>query len=232
MLVKRGVVVIGFLLALTSLGISLGPILALVGGASFVLAFALQSNLGNFASGLMLLVNKPFDVGDEVKVSGYWAYVDSISLASTKLKDFGGSLITLPNNTVWGGDITNYTHDDIRKISIPIHVKFTQDLDQVMSLWKELAASHPAVLQDPGPSCFPWNAHYEYYVWVGLSAWTKTDGYWSVYLDLLLLLQKRLQEAKIEMAIPGQEIALLPSSNGETPTAAAMTDIPAEIVGK
>jgi len=232
MLVKRGVVVIGFLLALTSLGISLGPVLALVGGASFVLAFALQSNLGNFASGLMLLVNKPFDVGDEVKVAGYWAYVDSISLASTKLQDFSGSIITLPNNTVWGGDITNYTHADIRKLSIPIHVKFTQDLDQVMSMWKDLAASHPAVLKDPGPSCFPWNAHYEYYVWVGLMAWTKTDGYWNVYLDLLLQLQKRLQELNIEMAVPSQEIALLPSSNGEIPTGAIMPDVPATLGDK
>lgn len=66
--IKRGVLVLGALLALASLGVSLGPVLALVGGASFVLAFALQSNLGNFASGLMLLVSKPFDVGDEVRV--------------------------------------------------------------------------------------------------------------------------------------------------------------------
>ncbi|MBT9317719.1 mechanosensitive ion channel family protein, partial [Leptothoe spongobia] len=96
MIVKRSVLVVGGLLALASIGVNLGPILAVVGGASFVLAFALQSNLGNFASGLMLLVNKPFDVGDEVKVAGYWAYVDSISLASTKLKDFSGNIVTLP----------------------------------------------------------------------------------------------------------------------------------------
>ena len=109
MLVNRGGIVVGLLLALTALEVSLGPILALVGGASFVLAFALQSNLGNFASGLMLLLNKPFDVGDEVKVAGYWAYVDSISLASTKLKSFTGNIVTLPNNTVWSSDIINYT---------------------------------------------------------------------------------------------------------------------------
>ena len=116
MVVNRAVLVLGALLALASLGVNLGPILAIVGGASFVLAFALQDNLGNFASGLMLLVNKPFDVGDEVKVAGYWAYVDSISLANTKLKDFSGNIVTLPNNTVWGADIINYTHADIRKI--------------------------------------------------------------------------------------------------------------------
>ncbi|MFG6106072.1 mechanosensitive ion channel [Leptothoe sp. EHU-05/26/07-4] len=206
MVVQRGVLVTGALLALASLGVSLGPILALVGGASFVLAFALQSNLGNFASGLMLLVNKPFDVGDEVKVAGYWAYVDSISLASTKLKAFNGSVVTLPNNTVWGGDIINFTHSDIRKQMIYIYVKFTQDLDKIYQMWIELAASHPQVLEDPAPGWFPWNGHYDYHICVGLSAWTKTDVYWTVYIELLKELQIRLDKMGIELAAPVQEI--------------------------
>lgn len=212
MVVGRGVLVAGVLLALTSLGVSLGPILALLGGASFVLAFALQSNLGNFASGLMLLLNKPFDVGDEIKVAGYWAYVDSISLANTKLKDFGGNIVTLPNNTVWGSDIINYTHTDLRKIMLPINIKFTQDLEEVRSMWIEIASSHPKVLDTPAPSWFPWNTYYDYYIPVGLVAWTKTDDYWGVYVDLLKLLQKRIGELDIELAAPQQEIKLYQDS--------------------
>lgn len=208
MIVKRGVLVIGALLALASIGVNLGPILAVVGGASFVLAFALQSNLGNFASGLMLLINKPFDVGDEVKVAGYWAYVDSISLASTKLKDFSNNLITLPNNTVWGGDIINYTHAEIRKMSLGINVKFNQDIDEVQKIWLDIASSHPKVLEEPAPGIFPWNQTYDYHIWVGLSAWAKTDDYWGVYVDLLKTLQKRLEENKIELAAPVHEIKL------------------------
>ena len=228
MLVQRGVLVTGALLALASLGVSLGPVLALVGGASFVLAFALQSNLGNFASGLMLLVNKPFDLGDEVKVAGYWAYVDSISLASTKLQGFDGSIVTLPNNTVWGSDIINYTHSDIRKHMIYIYVKFTQDLDKIYQMWIELATSHPQVLDDPAPGWFPWNGHYDYHICVGLTAWTKTDIYWAVYVDLLQELQVRLDSMDIELAVPVQEIKLeqmtddavtaqLPNSGAQSP---------------
>ncbi|WP_199246714.1 mechanosensitive ion channel family protein [[Phormidium] sp. ETS-05] len=112
--VKRGGIVVGVLLALTALEVSLAPILAVVGGASFVLAFALQSNLGNFASGLMLMVNKPFDVGDEVKVSGLWGYIKSINLASTTIQGFSGQIYTVPNNTVWGSVIENLTSDEIR----------------------------------------------------------------------------------------------------------------------
>ena len=211
--VKWGTIFVGALLALSSLGISLGPILALTGGASFILAFALQSNLGNFASGVMLLVNKPFDVGDEVKVAGYWAYVDSISLANTKLKDFSGNLITLPNNMVWGGDITNYTHSDIREISIGIKVKFSQDVNQIKNLWLDIAKSHPDVLADPAPDIFPWDSSYDYCIPIGLQAWSNTDVYWTVYVDLLLGLQQQLQEAGIELAAPLQEIKVDPASD-------------------
>ena len=206
--VKRGVIVAGFLLGLTSLGISLGPVLALVGGASFVLAFALQNNLGNFASGLMLLINKPFDVGDEVKVAGYWAFVDSISLASTRLKDFGGNLITLPNNTVWGGDIINYTHADVRKLGLAIHVRFTEDLDKVYQMWMDITSSHPKILDNPQPGWRIWNDHYDYYIWINLTAWLKTDDYWSVYVEILKQLQNRIAQSDIELAMPQQEIKL------------------------
>ena len=208
MVVERSVFVLGVLLALTSLGVSLGPIIALLGGASFVLAFALQSNLGNFASGLMLLVNKPFDVGDEVNVAGYWAYVDSISLASTKIKDFGGNIITLPNNTVWGSEIINHTHTDIRKIGLAIHVKFHQDIDQIHDMWMKITAAHPKVLDNPAPALFPWNTHYDYYIPISLGAWSKTEDYWAVYVDLLKELQKRILELNIELATPQQEIKL------------------------
>ncbi|MGK7891200.1 MAG: mechanosensitive ion channel family protein [Leptolyngbyaceae cyanobacterium] len=217
-LIKRGSFSAGMLLALASLGVNLGPVLALVGGASFVVAFALQSNLGNFASGLMLMVNKPFDVGDEVKIAGYWAFVHSISLANTKLKDWDGNLVTLPNNTVWGGDITNYTHRKIRKLKFGIHILLDQDIDYIRDMWFDVALSHPKVLQDPGPGIRPWNETYDYRIWIGLGAWTKTEDYWEVYLDLLKALQKRLELEGLELAAtPVSDVNLL--NLAETPSA-------------
>lgn len=212
MIVKRGVLVIGGLLALASLGVNLGPIVAVLGGASFVLAFALQSNLGNFASGLMLLVTKPFDVGDEVKVAGYWAFVDSISLANTKLKDFNGSLVSLPNNNVWGGDIINYSHNETRKVSLSINVKFEQDIDKIESIWRDMCASHPDVLKDPAPSIFAWNSTFDYYLPIGLKATVPTEIHWAVYTDLLKKLQVRLAQEGVELVSPIQDrrVAQLP----------------------
>ncbi|MDJ0596351.1 MAG: mechanosensitive ion channel, partial [Pleurocapsa sp. MO_226.B13] len=212
MVTHRGTLVIGALLALTSLGLSLGPLLAVVGGASFVLAFALQTNLGNFASGLMLMVNKPFDVGDEVKIAGYWAHVVSITLSNTKIKDFSGNIITLPNNTVWGGDIVNHTHSDKRRLGFKIYVSFDQDIDQIKDIWFEIAKSHPQVLETPGPTIFPWSSSYEGRIGIGLKAWSETGPYWSIYADLLKLLQKRFKEAGIELAAPAHGIRFIDGS--------------------
>ncbi|MGD1903412.1 MAG: mechanosensitive ion channel domain-containing protein [Geitlerinemataceae cyanobacterium] len=205
--VERGVVLAGFLVALTSLGVSLGPILALVGGMSFVLAFALQSNLGNFASGMMLLITKPFDVGDEVQVAGYWSYVHSITLANTIVKDFNGNLVTLPNNTVWSGEIINYTHDpEKRRLALPIKVRFEQDIDEVKEVWFDIVKSHPKTLATPPPTIFAWGKYYDTHLSLSLKAWCPTDAYWSVYTDLLKALQKRLLESGIQLLSPVQTI--------------------------
>jgi small conductance mechanosensitive channel len=212
-MIKRGGVVLGVLIGLTALEISLGPVFAVLGGLSFILGFALQSNLGNLASGLMIMAYKPFDVGDEVKVGGYWAYIKSITLANTQLKGFDGSIINLPNNTIWSGDIINYTHEEIRKYAIPISVKFEQDLEQVHEMWMEIAASHPKVLETPAPGWFPWSGQYDYQICVTLSAWTKTDDYWPVYIDLLKMLQKRIGELGIQLTAPVQDIRIASGSN-------------------
>ena len=205
MLVKRGGVVIGFMLALTALEVSLGPILALLGGASFVLAFALQSNLGNLASGLMMMVYKPFDVGDEVKVNGIWGYVDSITLANTKLKGFKGEIFSIPNNVVWGGTIETLTQSKTRKISILLRVSFDLDLQQVENLLVEIMKSHPKVLQNPPPKTFVWKIE-EYYISVYIGGWATKEDYWKVYADAIRMIRERFTKEGIPIAaIPIQE---------------------------
>jgi small conductance mechanosensitive channel len=156
MLVTRGGVIIGILFALTALEISLGPLLTVFGGLSFILAFALQSNLGNLASGLMIMAYKPFDVGDEVKIGGVWGFIDSITLANTKILSWRKQIVIMPNNAVWGGQIENYTAGEIRAWSLKVNVPYDQDVETVQKIWKDIAAANPLVLEKPAPSAFPW----------------------------------------------------------------------------
>lgn len=199
MLFKRGGVVVGFLLALTALEISLGPVLALVGGVSFVLAFALQSNLGNLASGLMIMVNKPFDVGDEVKIGSLWGWVDAITIANTRIKGFGGQIFTLPNNSVWNDTIENLSHDKTRKIMLSFRIEFDKNLQEVEALIVDILKSHPKVLADPAPSTFVWQIE-EYYISLLAGAWTNKEEYWDVYADVIRMIQKRFNEEGINLA--------------------------------
>ena len=205
MLVKRGGVVVGFMLALTALEVSLGPILALVGGASFVLAFALQSNLGNLASGLMMLVYKPFDTGDEVKINGIWGYVDSITLASTKIKGFQGQMFNIPNNVVWGGMIETLTQGKRRRVSIELRISFKEDLARVEQVLMEIMRSQPRIIQDPSPSTYVWQIE-DYYLSVYVGGWATQEDFWTAHEDTVRTIRERfLQEGIALAAIPVQE---------------------------
>ncbi len=211
MSINRGGIIVGVLLALTALEVSIGPILALVGGLSFVLAFALQSNLGNFASGLMIMVYKPFDVDDEVKISGIWGFVDSITLASTKVKGFQGQMITIPNNAVWSGTIENLTYTQKRKIAISLRIPFDEDLNRVERLLLDIIKSHPKTLTEPAPEMFVWSVE-DYYISVILMGHTKTEDFWPAYSEIVRTIQDRFDKEGIPFARPLQSVSLLPES--------------------
>ncbi|PZF78271.1 hypothetical protein DK847_00125 [Aestuariivirga litoralis] len=113
----RAVVFFGVLLGLSALEFNLSPILAAVGAAGFVVAFALQGTLSNFASGLLIMVNKPFDVGDTVEIgSGIKGKVQAVTIFSTVVEKEDGLTMIVPNNTVWSGVITNYSTSVIRNV--------------------------------------------------------------------------------------------------------------------
>ena len=211
-LVQRGGVVAGCMIALTALEVSLGPILALVGGASFVLAFALQSNLSNLASGLMLMVYKPFDTGDEVIVGDIWGYVDSITLANTKIKGWKSEIISIPNDTVWGSIIKNLTAEDTRKGSITIRVPFTQSLPEVKRILVEIGESHPLTLK---VGTFVWE-YGEYSVMIMFSFTAKSSDFWTVWEDLLIRVQERFEQEGISIALP-TEVRIEGESNQKIP---------------
>jgi small conductance mechanosensitive channel len=212
MLVHRGGVVVGVLVGLTALEVSLGPILALVGGASFVLAFALQSNLANLASGLMLMIYKPFDTGDEVMVGDIWGYVDSITLASTKIKGWKDEMINVPNDTVWSSTIKNLTAGETRKGKITIRSSFQQNIAEVERILVEIGTSHPLTLK---ASTFVWE-YGEYYVSIKFAFVTKTSDFWTVWADLHHTIQERFEQEGIEIALP-TEVRIDPQAKGKMP---------------
>lgn len=226
MLVKRGGVVVGFLVALTALEVSLGPVLALVGGVSFILAFALQSNLGNIASGLMIMAYKPFDVGDEIKLGELWGWVESITLANTKIKGLDGQMFNVPNNTVWGDTIENLSHGETRKFTHWLRIDFEENLAKVEQLLVEIMKSHPKVLAAPAPSTQLWSIE-DYYISLKADGWVKKEDFWTVHSDIIRMIQGRFDTEGIKLAaIPkGIEIGREDDSNGKIPDCVSQTSV-------
>jgi small conductance mechanosensitive channel len=226
MLVKRGGVVVGFLVALTALEVSLGPVLALVGGLSFILAFALQSNLGNIASGLMIMAYKPFDVGDEIKLGELWGWVESITLANTKIKGLDGQMFNVPNNTVWGDTIENLSHAQTRKFTHCLRIGFEEDLAKVEQLLVEILKSHPKVLAAPAPSTQVWSIE-DYYISLKADGWVNKEDFWAVHSDVIRMIRERFYKDGIQLAaIPkSMDVSQPDNSNGNIPDFVSETSV-------
>ena len=206
-IVRQGILVIGILFALTALGISLGPLLAVFGGVSFVLAFALQNNLGNLASGLMIMFYKPFDEGDEIKVDELWGYVDSITIATTQLKGWSGEIINVPNDSIWNSNIINLTHSESRGFTGTVLVDIAQNLTQAKRVILAAIKSHPAVLEEPSPRTLIWELEGDS-ISIIFFGHTKTQEYWQVHEEVIELIQQGINQAGIEIDIPEQKIQI------------------------
>jgi small conductance mechanosensitive channel len=106
---RKAVFLVGFVVALSMLEVNIGPLLAAIGAAGFILGFALQGTLSNFAAGIMILIYRPYDVGDMVDVAGTYGKVDAITIVSTTLRKPDNQKVVVPNNMIWGDVITNIT---------------------------------------------------------------------------------------------------------------------------
>ena len=107
--VAKVVFFVGFVMALSMLEVNIGPFLAAMGAAGFVIGFALQGTLGNFAAGVMILLYRPYDIGDRVTVGGVTGKVVSMTLVSTVLTNNDGHSVIIPNSSIWGGSVTNFS---------------------------------------------------------------------------------------------------------------------------
>ena len=151
-LASKSVFVIGLLIALSQLGLKIGPLLAGLGIAGFVLGFALQDVLSNFACGLMILIYRPFDVDDEIEACGAYGIVTHMSLVNTTLLTFDKQVLIVPNNKVWGGVIKNFTSHEVRRVDLFFSVSYSEDIPRAEKVLMKIMEDHEMVLDDPAPT--------------------------------------------------------------------------------
>ena len=199
------VMLLGILIALSQLGISLGPLLAGLGIAGFIIGFALQDTLGNFASGMLILIYRPFDVGDFVTAGGVTGKVSHMSLVNTTFKTIDNQVLVVPNNLIWSGVVTNVTAQRTRRVDLVFGVAYSDDIEKVEKILADIVESHELVLDDPEP-VIKLHELADSSVNFVVRPWVKTDDYWEVYWDMLRTVKMRFDAEGITIPFPQREI--------------------------
>jgi small conductance mechanosensitive channel len=201
------VLIIGILLGLSQVGISLGPVLAGLGVAGFVIGFALQDSLSNFASGMMILSYRPFDVGDVVEAGGVFGTVSHMSLVNTTIMTFDNQTLVVPNNKIWGDVIKNVTSQRTRRVDLVFGISYSDDIPRTEALLREILAADERVLTNPEPMV-RLNELADSSVNFIVRPWVKTEDYWDVYWDVTREVKLRFDEADVSIPFPQTDVHL------------------------
>jgi small conductance mechanosensitive channel len=199
------VMIFGVLVALSQLGIRLGPLLAGLGVAGFIVGFALQDTLGNFAAGVMILLYRPYDVGDLIEVGDVFGKVDKMTLVSTNLLTLDNQLFVMPNNKIWGDVIKNVTAQDIRRVDMVFGISYNDDIPKAESILEDILQSHDKVLDTP-EAIVRLHTLGESSVDFVVRPWVKIDDYWDVYWDVTRTVKLRLDAEGVSIPFPQRDV--------------------------
>ena len=183
------IIVVGLMMVLQKLGVQATSVLAVLSGLLLGIGLALQGALSNVAAGVMLLLFRPYRVGDLVEISGRMGTVQSLDLMMTELKTPDNLRITAPNGKIFGDFIVNYTRPNRRRVDVTFHIPPTRDLGAVLEAMRAQLAADGRVLTDPAPS-FEANALNELYAEGIIRAWVKVGDYVPVKTAIVLAVQK------------------------------------------
>jgi small conductance mechanosensitive channel len=203
--VNIAVTVVAVIAALDQLGISPASLLAVVGAASLAIGLALKDSLSNFASGVMLVMFRPFTKGDFVDAGGESGTVVEVFLNSTRMLTPDNKLIMVPNSQIWNGSIVNYSAKDTRRVDLVIGVGYEDDLKKAHDVLMGVLKDHDKVLEDPAPAVFVSNLG-DSSVDFNVRPWVKTGDYWGVYSDVLHRAKLALDEAGISIPYPQRDV--------------------------
>ena len=199
------VMLMGILIALSQIGISLGPALAGLGVAGFIIGFALQDTLGNFAAGGMILFYRPYDVNDFVEVSGASGLVKKMNLVSTTINTFDNQTLVIPNSKIWGDVIKNVTAQSTRRVDLEFGVSYTDDIEKTERILKEIVDSHEKILAEPEPNIRLHKLDDSSVNFV-VRPWTATADYWEVYWYITREVKMRFDREGISIPFPQRDV--------------------------
>jgi small conductance mechanosensitive channel len=198
---------------LAQFGVQTASILAALGAAGLAIGLALQGTLQNIAAGIMLLVLKPFRVGEYVDAGGIAGTVEEIGLFATEMTRFDGLYILAPNSQLWGAAVINYSRNGRRRNDITIGIGYDDDITLAQQTLIDLANADGRVLADPAPATFV-AALGDWTVNVTLRYWTATSDFWQTSLDLTKAGKLAFDQHGISMPSPQRDVHIYTDGKG------------------
>ncbi|RNC84296.1 MAG: mechanosensitive ion channel family protein [Winogradskyella sp.] len=186
---------------LSTVGIETTSFAAILAAAGLAIGMALQGSLGNFAGGVLIMIFKPFKIGDLVEAQGEIGVVKEIEIFTTKLTGLSNKEIILPNATLSNGTIINYTTEGTRRVDLVIGVSYDADIKQTKDVMMNVLTSHPKVLTDIAPTVDVLELA-DSSVNFAVRPWCKTEDYWDVYFGITENIKLALDKAGIEIPYP------------------------------
>ena len=201
-IVLKGIVIYIFL---EYVGIQTTGIAALVASAGVAIGLALQGSLSNFAGGVIILLIRPFNVGDYIEGSGHSGTIEKIGMFYTHMTTTDNKLILVPNGNLANGSIVNYSAKELRRVDLTFGVGYEQDVLKVKRVLSNIVDAHDLILKDPEPF-IALSAHGDSAVNFVVRAWVNNKDYWKVYFDLLETAKIRFDEEDISIPYPQMDL--------------------------
>ncbi|QLG44526.1 mechanosensitive ion channel family protein [Costertonia aggregata] len=197
--------IILFVLVITQLGVQSSSLVAIIGAAGLAIGLALQGSLSNFAGGVLILLFKPFKVGDFISAQGVDGTVKEISIFTTKLNTFGNQVAIIPNGQLSNNNIINYNAESTRRDKIDVGIGYGSNIKKAKDILLQICAENENILKEPAPEVYVGELA-DSSVNLTLRFWANNDVFWSAHFYVMEELKHRFDAENIEIPFPQRDI--------------------------
>jgi small conductance mechanosensitive channel len=206
-LVYAGLLVAVLIAALDAAGIHTTSLTALLAAAGLAVGLALKDSLSNFASGVVVLVLKPYTIGDSIETGSSSGTVEEVGLFNTVMRTADNIKVIVPNSLITNDYVKNYSAHDTRRINLVTSISYDENIGRTRTLLLDIINNHPQILAEPAPSVDVLNLG-EFGVDLTVRAWAKTDDFWRVKSEIQEQMKERFEQERIVSPMPQREIYL------------------------
>jgi small-conductance mechanosensitive channel len=203
--ISFAIYIIGISTAFAIIGFNLTGFLFAGSVAGIVIGFASQSIVGNFVSGIFLIIERPLKIGDQVNIDDIDGYVEDIRVISTTIRTYDGLYVRIPNQTVFTSKLTNYVGHLVRRFEYIVGIRYSDDADKAISITKAVIEEEPFALKKPSPDVFVDNLG-DNAVIIKVRIWAPATEWFKLKMVLLWKIKKALEEQGIEIAFPQRTV--------------------------